>query len=52
MEPRPETRTPTPTVRLHEEVRNVARSLVNTVRLIRSSGLERPDAGLQEPRPK
>jgi hypothetical protein len=33
-------------------VRNVARSLVNTVRLIRSNRFERPDEGLQEPRPK
>jgi multimeric flavodoxin WrbA len=37
---------------LHEEVRNVARSLVNTVSLIRSNRLHRPDEGLQKPRPK
>jgi multimeric flavodoxin WrbA len=37
---------------LHEEVRNVARSLVNTVRLIRGNRLHRPDEGLQKPRPK
>jgi len=39
-------------VALHEEVRNVARSLVNTVRLMRSGRLERPDEGLRSPRPK
>ena len=39
-------------VALHEEVRNVARSLVNTVRLIRSNRFERPDEGLHSPRPK
>jgi multimeric flavodoxin WrbA len=37
---------------LQEEVRNVARSLVNTVRLMRSDRFERPDKGLQWPRPK
>jgi hypothetical protein len=39
-------------VALHEEVRNVARSLVNTVRLMRSNRFERPDEGLRSPRPK
>jgi multimeric flavodoxin WrbA len=37
---------------LQEEVRNVARSLVNAVRLMRSNRLERPDEGLQVPRAK
>jgi multimeric flavodoxin WrbA len=37
---------------LQEEVRNVARSLVNTVRLIQGNKFERPDEGLSEPRPK
>jgi multimeric flavodoxin WrbA len=37
---------------LHEEARNVARSLVSTVRLIRGNRLPRPDQELQEPRPK
>jgi hypothetical protein len=39
-------------VALHEEVRNVARTLVNAVRLIRSNRFERPDKGLRSPRPK
>jgi multimeric flavodoxin WrbA len=39
-------------VAVQEEVRNAARSLVNTVRLTRSNRLHRPDEGLQEPRPK
>jgi multimeric flavodoxin WrbA len=39
-------------VAVQEEVRNVARSLVSTVRLIRGNRLPRPDEGLQEPRPK
>ncbi len=37
---------------VQEEVRNVARSLVNTVRLIRSNQFERPDQGLRSPRLK
>jgi hypothetical protein len=37
---------------LHEEVRNVARSLVNTVRLMRSGLRVRPDQDLEAPRPK
>jgi hypothetical protein len=37
---------------LHEEVRNVARSLVNTVRLMRSGRRVRPDQDLEAPRPK
>lgn len=37
---------------LHEEVRNVARSLVNTVRLMRSGRRVRPDQDLETPRPK
>ena len=36
---------------LFEEVRNAARSLVNTVRMIRG-GRREPDADLQPPRPK
>ncbi|MDQ3209027.1 MAG: NADPH-dependent FMN reductase, partial [Gemmatimonadota bacterium] len=39
-------------VAIQEEVRNVARSLVSTVRLIRSNRFERPDEGLRSPRPK
>ena len=39
-------------VAVQEEVRNVARSLVNTVRLIRGNRFERPDEGLRLPRPK
>ena len=35
-----------------EEVRNVARSLVNAVRLIQGNQFQRPDKGLQEPRAK
>jgi multimeric flavodoxin WrbA len=37
---------------VQEEVRNVARSLVNTVRLMREGRRERPDERLQSPRPK
>ena len=37
---------------VQEEVRNVARSLVSTVRLMRSGQFQRPDEGLQEPRAK
>jgi multimeric flavodoxin WrbA len=37
---------------VQEEVRNVARSLVNSVRLMRGGRYERPDTDLREPRPK
>jgi multimeric flavodoxin WrbA len=37
---------------VQEEVRNAARSLVNTVRLMREGRYERPDEGLTSPRPK
>ena len=37
---------------VQEEVRNVARALVNTVRLMRDGRYERPDAGIRDPRPK
>jgi multimeric flavodoxin WrbA len=37
---------------VQEEVRNVAHSLVNTVRLIRSGKRTRPDENLTSPRPK
>jgi multimeric flavodoxin WrbA len=37
---------------VQEEVRNVARSLVNAVTLMRSGRRERPDQGLKAPRPK
>jgi multimeric flavodoxin WrbA len=37
---------------LHEEVRNAARSLVNTVRLLRRGELKLPDASLRDPRQK
>jgi multimeric flavodoxin WrbA len=37
---------------VQEEVRNAARSLVNTVRLMREGRYEQPDAGLKSPRPK
>jgi multimeric flavodoxin WrbA len=37
---------------VQEEVRNVARSLVNTVRLMRAGRRERPDEDLRSPRPK
>ena len=37
---------------LQEEVRNAARTLVNTVRLMRDGRYQRPDAGLKAPRPK
>jgi multimeric flavodoxin WrbA len=37
---------------VQEEVRNVARSLVRTVQLIREGKYQAPDAGLKDPRPK
>ena len=37
---------------VQEEVRNVARSLVTTVRLIRTGKRPRPDESLMSPRPK
>jgi hypothetical protein len=37
---------------VQEEVRNAARSLVNTVRLMRDGRYEQPDEGLSSPRPK
>jgi multimeric flavodoxin WrbA len=37
---------------LQEETRNAARALVRAVRLLRGGKLERPDAGLEDPRPK
>jgi multimeric flavodoxin WrbA len=37
---------------VQEEVRNVARSLVSTISMIRSGLLRRPDEGLREPRAK
>ncbi len=37
---------------VQEEVRNAARSLVNTVRLMREGRYEQPDADLTAPRPK
>ena len=37
---------------VQEEVRNAARSLVNTVRLMRDNRYPRPDEGLTSPRPK
>ena len=37
---------------VQEEVRNVARSLVNTVSLMRDKRFERPDQGLESPRAK
>jgi multimeric flavodoxin WrbA len=37
---------------LFEEVRNVARALVNAVRELRAGRLSAPDAGLENPRPK
>jgi multimeric flavodoxin WrbA len=36
----------------HEEVRNAARTLVNSVRLLRRGELKQPDSSLREPRPK
>ena len=39
-------------VALQEEVRNAARSLVETVRQIRSGKLKQPDAGVSVPREK
>jgi hypothetical protein len=37
---------------LQEETRNAARALVRAVKLLRHGRLERPDAGLKDPRPK
>jgi multimeric flavodoxin WrbA len=37
---------------VQEDVRNVARSLVNTVQLMRDGRYQRPDANLSDPRPK
>jgi multimeric flavodoxin WrbA len=37
---------------LHEEVRNAARSLVESIRLLRAGRFPKPDAGLEDPRPK
>ena len=37
---------------LHEEVRNTALELVETVRQIRTGQYKRPDSGLEEPRKK
>ena len=37
---------------VQDEVRNAARSLINTVRLMREGRYEQPDAGLESPRPK
>lgn len=37
---------------VQEEVRNAARALINTIELMRAGELERPDAGLESPRPK
>ena len=37
---------------VQEEVRNVARALIETVREIRAGTLKRPDAELKSPRPK
>jgi hypothetical protein len=37
---------------LQEEVRNAARTLVNTVRLMRDGRYHRSDAALKAPRPK
>jgi hypothetical protein len=37
---------------LPEEVRNVAREVVATVRLMREGRYERPDRGRRDPRPK
>jgi hypothetical protein len=37
---------------VQEEVRNVARSLVNTVRLMHDGRYQRPDTSLRNPRPK
>ncbi|MBI2987514.1 MAG: NADPH-dependent FMN reductase, partial [Deltaproteobacteria bacterium] len=36
----------------HEEVRNAARSLVQTVKLMRQDKLKQPDAVLRDPRQK
>ena len=37
---------------VQEEVRNVARNLVNTVRLMREDWYRQPDKNLTSPRPK
>ena len=37
---------------VQEEVRNVARSLVHSVELLRAGRLPRPDSSLRPPRPK
>jgi hypothetical protein len=37
---------------VQEEVRNVARAVVNAVADLRAGKLSRPDAGLERPRPK
>jgi hypothetical protein len=37
---------------VQEEVRNVARAVVNAVALLRAGKLPAPDAGLERPRPK
>jgi len=37
---------------LQEETRNVARAVMQAVRQLREGSLSRPDAGLQQPRPK
>jgi len=37
---------------LQEEVRNVARAVVQAVRQLRAGRLQRPDAKLRAPRPK
>ena len=39
-------------VALHEEVRNVARAVVEAVRQLRGGRLSRPDSNLRSPRPK
>jgi hypothetical protein len=35
-----------------EDVRNVARAVIQSVRQLRNGGLKQPDRGLREPRPK
>lgn len=37
---------------VQDEVRNAARALINTIELMRAGEFERPDAGLESPRPK
>ena len=39
-------------VALQEEVRNVARAVVEAVRQLRAERLSRPDSNLRRPRPK